>query len=184
MMTWRRLNPTFRYEFWDNARCAAFGFRNADKINQMPELCGKADLMRYEILAAYGGIYIDADAECIRPLDDGFLEHDSWCAFENETARPGLLANGYLGASRGNRLMQACVDECSRRDMRAGRAWEITGTCLFTLVAKMHPELRVYPSWMFMPEHFDGLKYDGPGPVYARQYWGSTLDLYGALAPG
>jgi mannosyltransferase OCH1-like enzyme len=105
MATWREKNPSYQYKLWDNARCIAFGFRNAAKIRDMPELCGKADLMRYEILARHGGVYVDADSECVRPLDDHFLAHEAWCCFENEIARPSLLANGYLGASVGSPLM-------------------------------------------------------------------------------
>jgi hypothetical protein len=67
--------------------------------------------------------------------------------------------------------------------MRAARAWEITGTCLFTLVARDYPELRVYPSWTFAPEHFDGTKYTGNGTVYGRHYWGSTLGYDALTSP-
>ena len=33
----------------------------------------------------------------------------------------------------------------------------------------------------FIPEHFGGATYEGRGPVYARQHWGSTRRSYDTL---
>lgn len=180
MATWRAMNPSFEYQLWDDARCAAFGFHNADKIAEQPELCGKADLMRYEILERYGGIFIDADSECVKPLPDEFLDHDSFACWENETLRSGLISNGYLGATVHNRLMQALISAASYRDMTLQRAWATTGPMLLTQTVRLldYTELHIYPSFFFIPKHYSGMEYRGRGPVYAKQGWGSTLNTY------
>lgn len=180
METWRTLNPSFRYELWDDTRCAAFGFQNAHKIAEQSEWAGKADLMRYEILERHGGIFIDADAECVRPLEDHFLDHDSFACWENETIRHGLISNGYLGASINNKLMQALISAAAYRNMRGQRAWLTTGPMLLTQTVKLlnYTNLHVYPSFYFIPRHYSGMEYHGRGPVYAKQHWGSTLNTY------
>ena len=33
-------------------------------------LAERADVLRYEILRRHGGVYVDVDVECLRPLDD------------------------------------------------------------------------------------------------------------------
>jgi len=180
MATWQRMNLSFRYEFWDDARCAAFGFKNVDKIAEQPEWAGKADLMRYEILERHGGVYIDADSECVTPLPDEMLEHDSFACYENETLRRGLISNGYIGATAGNDLMRLLITEAAHRDMKMARAWITVGPMFFTqMVAITHYEkLHIYPSHYFIPKHYSGLEHSGEGPVYAKQHWGSTKNSY------
>ena len=43
---------------------------------------GKSDIFRYEILSQYGGIYLDADVLCRRPLDD-FLNNTFLTAYQH-----------------------------------------------------------------------------------------------------
>lgn len=180
MATWKTLNPTFRYELWDDARCSSFGFKNAAKIAEQPEWAGKADLMRYEILERHGGVYIDADSECVLPLTDEMLDHDSFACWENETIRRGLISNGYLGAVQGNRLMQSLITDAATRNMAKARAWLTVGPMFLTqMVARLrYTDLHVYPSHYFIPRHYSGMEYHGDGPIYAKQGWGSTLNSY------
>lgn len=44
------------------------------RIDEIEAFCGKADIMRYEILYKYGGIYLDADSLCLESLDEFFLK--------------------------------------------------------------------------------------------------------------
>jgi mannosyltransferase OCH1-like enzyme len=70
----------------------------------MGEFAGVSDLMRYEILAAHGGV--DADSVCLEPLDD-LLHLNSFAVFENEQIYPDRIANGFLGANAGHPLFAA-----------------------------------------------------------------------------
>lgn len=179
MRTWRELNPTFRYELWDDVRLRCFNFKNSKQISESKELAGKADVMRYEILERLGGIYVDADAECIRPLDDEFLEHEAFCCYENELVRPALLSNGYLGSVPGGTLVQELVRRLEERNVNAARAWVTTGTLYLTHTAWLSKApLHIYPSHYFIPQHYSGAEYHGTGPIYAKQYWGSTKGIY------
>ena len=65
-----------------------------DAINEYP---GKADILRYELLYYFGGIFIDADSECIKPINNlNFNEYDLVCCYENEILCENLCSNGYL----------------------------------------------------------------------------------------
>ena len=169
MVTWKRAHPDWAYRVWTNEK----GWRSQAQIDAMREWNGKADIMRYEILLEHGGVCFDADAECVRPLDDAFLEHEAFACWENEVARPGLIATGYLGARPGSPIMRDAVEAVGLRSMREP-AWICTGPMLFTEVAARHPELHVYPARTFIPEHYSGLPAPGDAPIYARQFWGST----------
>ena len=176
MESWRRLHPDWEYRLWTDPT----GWENDRQIARMPEWNGKADIMRYEILARHGGIYVDADSECVRPLDPTFLDHDSFACFENEHVRPGLIATGYVGAGPGNVLMQQCIDGI-RIQLLDLPAWMCVGPLFFTAMARGYERLKVYPSRTFIPRHYTGADAPGNGPVFARQYWGSTLG-YEALS--
>jgi len=65
------------------------------------ELNGVADIMRYEILFNEGGIALDADSLCLRPLEDWVLEPAAFAAWEHEHIRPGLIAAAALVAAKG-----------------------------------------------------------------------------------
>ena len=38
------------------------------KVNEMEEVNGKADILRWELLYEYGRFFVDADAYCIEPV--------------------------------------------------------------------------------------------------------------------
>jgi len=171
MATWQVMHPDWQYKVWTDHT----GWENQAQIDAMPEWNGKADIMRYEILEREGGILVDADSECVQPLDETFLDNESFACWEHEVLRPGLIAAGYVGAAKSSPLMRMCIDAIKSRDVTAKRAWETVGPALLTEMARGYPSLRVYPARMFIPEHYSGTPAPGDAPIYARQHWGSTF---------
>jgi mannosyltransferase OCH1-like enzyme len=169
MDTWRDAHPDWEYRLWTTER----GWENQAQIDVMPEWNGKADIMRYEILEREGGVLVDADSECVRALDESFLRHDSFACFEHEVVRPGLIATGYVGACKHNRLMRACIDGIKPQALDLP-AWMCVGPLFFTMMAHGYEGLHVYPSRVFIPEHHTGNVAPGNATIHARQYWGST----------
>ena len=45
------------------------GLRNRDAYLAAPNFGQKADILRYELLERYGGVYVDVDMECLQSLD-------------------------------------------------------------------------------------------------------------------
>lgn len=161
-----------------------------EQFDAMPHYSGKADVARYEILHRHGGIYMDADSECVKTLDDDFLDNIGFAAWENEYARPGLVANGVIGTLPGCSLMSTLIASVKGGDLGKLRAlpatevWRTTGPGLLSaaiqgrLGARPATQYRIYPSAHFYPQHFTGLSYSGTGvEIYARQHWASTVGL-------
>lgn len=189
MDTCRDMNPSWNYRLWTEENLPD-DFINQKHIISMalnqpnyPE-AGQSDIMRYEILYRYGGFFIDADTEFIMPLEDYLTDNDSFCCFENEDHRGILLANGYLGATKGNQLLQILIEELQqKKSVTTDLPWIETGPFFFTQTVIKHDynKLTVYPSHYFIPKHFSSTKmYHGPDKTYCIQHWGSTFNLYDA----
>ena len=186
IQTWRDLHPKkdgWQHILWTDKDVDDFKIKNIRHYNEIEEWAGKADVWRYEILYRYGGIFCDADSICTNTLDEHFFEHDCFAGFENEQARPNLVANGYIGASKENPFMKILIDELYKTTSVSQKytnrlAWQNTGPLFFTnnIIKHQYP-ISVYPSFVFIPEHYSGVKYTGDKKSYSKQLWGSTQEF-------
>tara|TARA_Y100000310_G_scaffold344041_1_gene454747 strand:+ start:29823 stop:30464 length:642 start_codon:yes stop_codon:yes gene_type:complete len=186
IQTWLDMNPEWEHMLWTDNNLPKI--KNKNQFRAMKELAGKADILRYELLHDIGGFFIDADSVCVKPLEDFFLDNDSFCCWENEYLRSGLMSNGYLGACKGNELMKHLIEriEMMPPEVIASApnltAWKITGPMFLTdsVQKQTYNKLRIYPSFYFIPKHYSGLE-SSFEPVYAEQYWGSTETVHGKM---
>ncbi|MDX1634987.1 MAG: hypothetical protein R3280_10135 [Marinobacter sp.] len=202
--TWRRKHPDFTVKVWGND-----DWHNGDWVNRRhmdafvahgKEYRAVADIMRWEILLKEGGFALDADSVCINPLPEWLFDCSLFAAWENEYVRPGLVANGYVGAEPGHSVMAAMVDRLdSQRDLarrfvwykmkyKRRRAWNTTGPIPFTetLFASADRSATLLPSHFFLPIHHSGERYSGTGPIYSCELFAGTHSqnydsVYGAL---
>ena len=187
MNTWKDRNPDFQYIFWNEDTLRGMTFRCQERIEQIEEIVGKVDIMRWEILYKYGGVFVDADSICIEPLDATIMEHPCFAGWENERARPGLIATGTMGFSVGHPLIKGAIEWILKNNVsRAATgkmAWKNVGPGLLTRMyhSGLFNDLHVFPSFMFLPVHHTGLEYDGHRKVYAFQAWGSTHQSYDSM---
>jgi mannosyltransferase OCH1-like enzyme len=183
MDSWRALNPGWDFRIWGNSELSDLNWFNRSHMTAMydRELNGVADMMRWEILYALGGIVVDADSIALRPLDDHLLDCEAFACWENEIVRPGLIAAGYFGAVAGNPFVERIVrDIAEEPSVTHDMAWKTVGPLRLTESYRKYrySKLRIYPSHYFIPQHFSGTAYEGSDPVYAHQLWGSTRRAY------
>lgn len=178
--SWQRMHPTWRHIVWGNDSLGLPWVNRKHMSSDLP-WCGVADLMRYEILESMGGVYVDADSTCLRPLPDWLLECEAFAAWENEVMHPGLISNGFLGCSPGNPLMRRIIADLHDKPIVTDDVpWKVTGPLRLTKswVALAYLNLTVLPSHFFMPHHYTDASYSGGGPVYATHHWGTTFNSY------
>ncbi len=180
-----RMNPEYTYVFWDEKTIAdrlKIKKKYQIKIDCMEELNGKADMYRYLILEQYGGVFIDADIISLEPLDDFLLNEPFFC-WENEIARPNLCATTVMGFPPNHKIVKGCIDYIMNNRITSP-AWRSVGPELLTKMVNYYgdnPEVKIFPSYYFLPDHHTGLKYTGHGKVYASHEWGSTFNSYEKL---
>jgi mannosyltransferase OCH1-like enzyme len=180
--TWRLHHPDWDIRVWGNDELNQLSWLNRRHMDAMyeREMCGVADLMRWEILYAFGGLAFDADSVCLRPLDDELLDCPVFACWENEIARPGLIANGAMGAEAENPFIGKIItDIAAEASVVYDMAWRTTGPQRLTDTYRKYAytPMRIYPSHYFLPHHFTGVTYEGRDKVYAKQFWGSTLHM-------
>lgn len=195
MDTWKDLNPSCHYMLWTEPTLKNFEFRNQKQIDDMEELNGKCDIMRFEILHKYGGIFIDADSECLNTLDDFFFEETRWTCWENELLSKDpdgtvLVSESIMACEPVDSFFYYCIHELGMIEMKGKQGWQVTGCRFFTdMIAKRAETLpmKIYPSHYFIPRHAIQVVlkqpgYSGSEKVYARHCWGSTFKTYGTGA--
>jgi mannosyltransferase OCH1-like enzyme len=178
--TWAQQNPDWKIRIWGNNELCSMEWKNSRHINTMlnRELCGVADLMRWEILSKHGGFAIDADSICVRPLENWLFEADIFACWENEICRPGLIANGYVYSHPNNILINSIIDDIYDSNLDDDKlAWQLTGPTRITDIFRKisYNNITIYPSHYFLPRHYTGIEYSGSGPVFAQQFWGRAL---------
>jgi mannosyltransferase OCH1-like enzyme/GT2 family glycosyltransferase len=186
MATWKEKHPDYEYIMWNEEELSKRGLRLecVSKINEIEEINGKADIIRWEILYHYGGLFIDADSICIEPFNYLLDQNKPFCGYENETARPGLVATGTMAFPKNHPLTRSAIDYIKINDVcraKTGKmAWRTVGPELLTklLQTNLFSDVVIYPSYYFLPKHLTGLQYMGHSIVYAYQEWGSTKQNY------
>jgi mannosyltransferase OCH1-like enzyme len=178
--TWMKKNPDYEVKVWGNDSLTNRSWRNPKQLYDMltkKDYAGASDVMRYEILYEHGGIYIDADSYCVKPLEDWLLDCEAFACWEQEIIRNNLISNGFIGGVPGAKAWKMCIDEVATKDCAEQElAWMITGPILVTdIFFKAQANITIYPSHFFIPEHHTGYKSKVTGHHFANHLWGSDI---------
>lgn len=174
-------NMNWSYMLWNEKSIRNLYGENVSLLNQLffdsyfHEKHRASDIVRYEILYAFGGVYLDADTECLRPLDtlldnvfttdkanyvECFASKESYETHPNFVGRfkefkHGLIANGALGCRQNySNVMKTFIDNIKYVDMKQD-AWIATGPYYISTQYEQHNlSIRVLPHHIFYPIHF------------------------------
>lgn len=76
--TWQRHNPDWQYRLWDDAALIELIAARYPQLlpvyRAYEEAIPRADIGRYAVLDAFGGLYVDMDTVCVRPLGVALAE--------------------------------------------------------------------------------------------------------------
>ena len=74
LTAYRKLNPDWQINLWTDANLPPLICERV--YNRIPVPTSKADILRLELLWRFGGVYVDIDSECRRPLVELLEECD------------------------------------------------------------------------------------------------------------
>lgn len=190
--SWRRHNPDWEMRLWTEANLPRL--INQQLYDQAPALVPsrlvprfRSNLVRYEILLGHGGLYVDTDFEALRPIDPLIAGLTLFAAEE----RPGLIANGFLGAVPYHPFMRQLIDDAPDSVVRrpGQPSWRTTGPEHLTRIAAARPgELTLVPTAAVYPYHHTDLDDAGdhpapPADAYAHHVWASRRKSVSVIVP-
>jgi hypothetical protein len=165
--TWAHHHPGWEQRLWGDDDVAGLGVP-AEILARVESSVELADVLRLYILARHGGVYVDTDVECLRPLDPLLKGLDFFAAYE----MPGLVGTAILGARSGHPVFQRACELVAETLGRAPLP-AATGPPFFTHLLWDFPEVTLFPPELFFPylwseperrnEHFER--------AYAVHHW-------------
>lgn len=124
-------------------------------LNSALPIVGKVDLLRFVVLAKYGGIYVDADFEFFKPLPLKFLDCDVLLS-----AEPFGICTGLLGLKSNSEVSKGMINqisaEISTKKIDQTNIVQTIGPAAFQRVLQ---ELSIYENYntKILPPHMLGL---------------------------
>jgi glycosyltransferase involved in cell wall biosynthesis len=154
-------NFGYEYVLWDDAMVSTLDLINKLQYDNEPLLTGKSDVLRYELLNQFGGIYIDADMVILKPekFNDIVKSFSNDVGFGYEVDG-SLICGSVIFAVKGSLFMKKCIEVLPSRNMNQD-PWKSVGTQLITDIYYGDYDrntVTLYPSKTFYPIRWHGIK--------------------------
>ena len=145
--SWKRHHPSWDYRLWTDADLRELVARDLapflDRFDAYPHAIQRVDAGRYAVLRACGGLYVDLDFECLRPLDPLLAGRE--CVVGLEPAEHGrlhgrrrIVGNALMASVPGHPFLEAVLDDLatheSRELERNNRILDTTGPFMLSRV--------------------------------------------------
>lgn len=111
LKAWRRLHPSWEVTLWTPETLTDLATQPI--VDQIPHIAGKVNLIRLELLARHGGVYVDADTEPLRPLDE--LPVPAWADSWAMTTRNGWVQNAVMASIPDHPVISRLVKESPKK---------------------------------------------------------------------
>jgi mannosyltransferase OCH1-like enzyme len=139
--TWLQHHPDWRMVLWTDGILPSL--EHQDAYDAAEELTAgnvwqlRSDIVRYEVLWRYGGVYADCDFECLRSIEPLIEGVESFAAWEEQAQ---WIANGLMGCTPRHWFLRALLDGLaasidSNRTQRPNRS---TGPQYLTRMYRAH----------------------------------------------
>jgi hypothetical protein len=163
-----RHHPDWEMRLWTDDDLPALDITMADqqRARTRSEL---SNLMRYEVLDRFGGVYVDTDFECLRPLTPLLRGIDAFTALE----LPGRTATGILGAVPGHPVFARAARQARLTLGEGARSTDANGPYFFSLILEQEPNVAIFGAQLFYPYLWNELeRRDERFPdAYAVHHW-------------
>jgi mannosyltransferase OCH1-like enzyme len=142
--TWRRLHPDWEHRLWaedDVPGDLALG----EAANRLRQPAERADILRLELLHRHGGVYLDADFECLESIDP---------LLDGVTCFLGLLdsgrvSNAVIGCIPGHPLLARAMQEVRPRTTYGPVDREGTGPLLLERLRRDFDDVTLFEPNVF-----------------------------------
>lgn len=168
--TWVDLHPGWEHRLWTERNMEPLRYQRFYDEAQHPAY--KAEIVRVEMVRKYGGIWIDSDFECFKPIDELLVGLDAFTVPQYDSGATEF-ACGIYGAVPDHpwiREVEDSIPQVWKPDRMSVGPWH------WTPIIRRHLEVARLPKEMFYPYssrelHRKGEQFDG---AYAAHHWAGT----------
>jgi mannosyltransferase OCH1-like enzyme len=108
--SWHRLHPDWQHRLWTERDLPA-DLELKEAANLLRQPAERADILRLEVLHRHGGVYLDADFECLKPIDPLLDGVSCFLGLLDS----GRVSNAVIGAVPGHPLLAKAMAEVRPR---------------------------------------------------------------------
>jgi len=119
------------YKLWTDEDVAQMNLYNQEFYDATDNYGVKSDILRWEILCIFGGVYVDMDYECLQPLDELHYLYDFYTALQPLDTAFIQLGAALCGSRPNHPILQHCI-ETIKNDWHHKGAPKKTGPVHFT----------------------------------------------------
>ncbi len=166
--TFAQHHPDWEMRLWTDADLPALGIGAAERKRSRAH-SELSNLVRYEVLHRHGGVYIDTDVECQRPLTPLLRGIDAFAALEV----PGCIGNAILGSVPGHPGF-ARAARLARHTVGTGaNSPDANGPHFLSLVFEQESNVAIFAARLFYPYLWDELerRHETFPDAYAIHHW-------------
>ena len=153
--------PQWTYKLWTEKEINDLELYNKDIYESETDYACKADILRYEILHKFGGVYVDADVVLLNPNFFKLFENNDNQICVGKEPDKDLLSNSIIACQKNNNMMRHIIIECRNNyilNRKKGFPYQITGPYLITsLYHKYNLPITIYPSISFYPIYWKNI---------------------------
>jgi inositol phosphorylceramide mannosyltransferase catalytic subunit len=153
--SWKKYNKDWEYRLWTDSDVKKLKLDNQELYDKARNYGEKSDILRYELLYRYGGVYVDTDQECLKSLDELNYYYDFYIGIQPLDTNIVQLGIGLIGAQKGHPLLKKAIEEL-KNNTHVEQIIAKTGPVFFTLLfyehaPKMQGVIGALPSTYFYP---------------------------------
>lgn len=170
--SWSRHHPGWEMRLWTDDDLPPLS--HPESLDRCRNFGEASDVLRYEVLNRFGGVYVDTDVECLRSLEPLISDATAFAAY----ARPGLIGSAVVGSVPGHPAITKALEVVCER-AGSGSQVEATGPIALTGVLKNAPDVELFGRETFYPLDYWEIPFaDAQGDVvadaYAVHHWHAT----------
>jgi mannosyltransferase OCH1-like enzyme len=148
----KTLHPEYEYRLWTDKDLTTSNFTLYEYIEKTPIYAQKADIMRYEILYKYGGIYLDVDFEIFKNLTPILTNSLIIC---NEDFNVNeYIANCFFACTPNNPNLKRCMENIKHCKLGQKMVTLDTGPHYFRKCIKLDETVKLLPIHVMYPINF------------------------------
>jgi mannosyltransferase OCH1-like enzyme len=173
--TWRAHHPAWEHLLWTEDNLPA-DLRRPEVYERLRVPAERSDILRLELLWRQGGVYVDTDFECLRPLDPLIEGLD----FVTAPLKPnGWVNNAFIGSAPAHPILDRALNELRPREFH-GYDKKGTGPRFLDTLLQDYPEVTRLPAELFY-QTSPGQLADAVAVHHAAQSWKGVESFRNAL---